>query len=245
MVEKNILAKLWLASFCGVYLIGANSYAMGLRSFVALPINQGGVVTRLVVDEVPETNNDQLITNIAYGLDGKQTFFVVAPYRLSSGKGDRLGDIGFLYRNMLWQDIETSQSTRLGLLVGAVAPTDDDRDPKISTGFFITHYNDRHELDIDALWQQGIDDAPNMLRYDISWQYRISPAEYPEWGLSSLWNTVIEFAGRGVEGSTVTQQFAAGLQWVVTPRWALEGGIIQDLNGPDDTNYILSTRFHF
>lgn len=218
---------------------------MGLRSFVALPINKGGIVTRLVVDQAPETNNDQLTTNLAYGIDGKQTFFLAAPYRLSSGEGDRLGDIDLLYRNILWQDINLNNPTRFGLLVGAVVPTESDRDPKASAGFVVTHVNDRHELDADALWQQGIDDAPNTLRYDLSWQYRIYPKEYPEWGLSSLLNTVVEFAGRGVEGNTVVQQVTGGFQWVVTPRWVLEGGVIQDLNGPDDTNYILSTRFHF
>lgn len=218
---------------------------MGLRSFVALPINKGGVVTRLVVDEVPETNNEQLTSNLAYGLDSKQTFFLAAPYRISSGKGDRLGDISLLYRNLVWQNIDSVNPTRFGLLLGAVAPTDSDRDPKASAGFVVTHVNDRHEVDVDALWQYGIDEAPNALRYDVSYQYRIYPQEYPEWGLSSVVNSVFEFAGRGIEGNTVVQQVTGGLQWVVTPRWVFEGGVTQDLNGPDDTNYIISTRFHF
>ena len=218
---------------------------MGLRSFVALPINKGGVVTRFVVDEIPETNNDQMTTNFAYGIDGKQAFFIETPYRISSGGGDRLGDISLLYRDLVWQDINSSNPTRFGLLLGVVVPTDSDRDPKVSAGFVITHVNGRHEVDVDALWQQGIDDARNMLRYDLSWQYRIYPKEYPEWGLSSQVNTVFEMAGRGVEGNTVVQQITGGFQWVVNPRWVLEGGVIQDFNGPNDTNYILSTRFHF
>ncbi len=218
---------------------------MGLRSFVALPINKGGVVTRLVLDEIPETSNDKLTSNLAYGFDNKQTFFLAMLYRISSGEGDRLGDISLLYRNILWQNIDSTNPTRFGLLLGGVAPTDSDRDPRASAGFVVTHINDKHEIDVDALWQYGIDDAPNTLRYDLSWQYRIYPQEYPEWGLSSLVNTVFEFAGRGVEGNTVVQQVTGGLQWVVTPRWVLEGGVTQDLNGPDDTNYIVSARFHF
>lgn len=218
---------------------------MGLRSFVALPINKGGVVTRIVFDEIPETNNKQLTSNLAYGIDGKQTFFIAAPYRLSSGNGDRLGDIDLLYRNIVWQDLDSINPTRFALLVGAAIPTENDRDPKASAGFVVTHVKDRHEWDADALWQQGIDDAPNTLRYDLSWQYRIYPKEYPEWGLSSLLNTVVELGGRGEEGNTVVQQVTGGFQWVVTPRWVLEGGVIQDLNGPDDTNYLVSTRFHF
>ena len=218
---------------------------MGLRSFVALPINKGGVVTRFVFDEIPETNNKRLTSNLAYGIDGKQTFFLAAPYRLSSGEGDRLGDIDMLYRNIVWQDLDSINPTRIGLLVGAAIPTESDRDPKASAGFVVTHAKERNEWDVDALWQQGIDDAPNTLRYDISWQYRIYPKEYPEWGLSSLVNTVVEFGGRGEEGDTVVQQVTGGFQWVVTSRWVLEGGVIQDLNGPDDTNFLVSTRFHF
>ena len=218
---------------------------MGLRSFVALPINKGGVVTRLVLDEIPETSNNKLTSNLAYGFDSKQTFFLAMPYRISSGEGDHLGDISLLYRNILWQNIGSTNPTHFGLLLGGVAPTDSDRDPKASAGFVVTHFNGKHEFDVDALWQYGIDDALNTLRYDLSWQYRVYPQEYPEWGLSSLANTVFEFAGRGVEGNTVVQQVTGGLQWVVTPRWVLEGGVTQDLNGPDDTNYIVSTRFRF
>lgn len=218
---------------------------MGLRSFVALPINKGGAVTRFVFDEIPETNNKRITSNFAYGIDGRQTIFMAAPYRLSSGEGDRLGDIDLLYRNIVWQDIDSMNPTRFGLLVGGAIPTESDRDPKASAGFVATHINARNEWDVDALLQKGIDDAPDTLRYDISWQYRLYPEIYPEWGLPSLLNAVFEFGGRGEEGSTVVQQVTGGFQWVVTPRWVLEGGLIQDLNGPDDTNYLVSTRFHF
>lgn len=219
---------------------------MGLRSFVALPVNKGGTVARLVLNEIPQTNNDRLIANLAYGLDNKQAFFLGVPYRIADAKGDRLGDVSLLYRNLVWQDIESPiQSSRFGILLGGVVPTDSDRDPRISAGLVYTYVNDKHEIDADILWQQGLEDAPNALRYDLSYQYRIFPVEYPEWGLSTLVNGVLEFAGRGVEGNTVVQQLTGGLQWVVTPRWVLEGGVTQDLNGPHDTNYIFSTRFHF
>ena len=218
---------------------------MGLRSFVALPINKGGVVTRLVLDEAPTTNDDRLIANLAYGVDSIQTVFLTLPYRLSSGSTNRLGDVELLYRYNFWQDIDSIDSSRVGILVGGVVPTDRDRDPRASIGLVATRIDDRHEWDADFLWQQGIDEALNTLRYDLSWQYRIYPYEYPEWGLSSVVNTVIEFAGRGVEGETVVQQFTAGFQWIVTPRWVVEGGLTQDLNGPHNTSYIFSTRFHF
>lgn len=219
---------------------------MGLRSFVALPVNKGGLLARWVVDEIPQTNNDRVTANFAYGLDNKQAFFLGVPYRIADAKGDRLGDVGLLYRNLVWQNIDSGiKSSRFGILLGGVVPTNSDRDPKASAGVVYTYVNDKHEIDADVLWQQGIDDALNMLRYDLSYQYRLFPKEYPEWGLSTLVNGVVEFAGRGVEGNTVVQQLTSGLQWVVTPRWVLEGGVTQDLNGPHDTNYIFSTRFHF
>lgn len=218
---------------------------MGLRSFVALPINKGGVVTRLVLDEVPTTNDDRLTANLAYGVDGIQTVFLTLPYRLSSGSTNRLGDVELLYRYNFWQDIDSIDSSRVGILIGGVIPTDHDRDPRASVGLVATRIDDRHEWDADVLWQQGIDDALDTIRYDLSWQYRIYPYEYPDWGLSSVVNTVIEFAGRGVEGETVVQQLTAGFQWIVTPRWVLEGGFTQDLNGPHNSSYTISTRFHF
>jgi len=215
-------------------------------AFVALPVNKGGLVSRFVVDEIPETNNDRLTTNLAYGLDNKQAFFLAVPYQISSAVDDRVGDIELLYRSLILQNIGSPiYSSRFGVLLGGVVPTDSDRDPKASAGFVYTYVNDKHEFDLDALWQQGIDDALNALRYDLSYQYRLFPKEYPEWGLSTLVNGVVEFAGRGVEGNTVVQQLTGGLQWVVTLRWVLEGGVTQDLNGPHDTNYIISTRIHF
>ncbi len=60
------------------------------------------------------------------------------------------------------------------------------------------------------------------------------PKEYPEWGLSSVVNTVLEFTGTGVESNTVAQLLTGGIQWVVTSRWVLESGVIQNLNGSDE-----------
>jgi hypothetical protein len=31
---------------------------------------------------------------------------------------------------------------------------------------------------------------PDGARYDVSWQYRMTPAEYPDWGLVSEWDVV-------------------------------------------------------
>ena len=46
---------------------------MGLRSFVALPIEQGGMVFRLQNLESLDENKNIAIANFAYGITGKQT----------------------------------------------------------------------------------------------------------------------------------------------------------------------------
>ncbi len=72
----------------------------------------------------------------------------------------------------------------------------------------------------------------------------MAPATYPEWGVTSELDSVLELNGRWVEGNTFVHQFTAGLQWIHR-RWILEGGVVQDLNGPNDTSFVLSTRIHF
>ena len=47
--------------------------AMGLRSFVALPVDKDGKVVRIQYQRNADTHTDVLVTNAAYGLNGKQT----------------------------------------------------------------------------------------------------------------------------------------------------------------------------
>ena len=127
---------------------------------------------------------------------------------------------------------------------GVVVPTDNDRDLRVQAGAVATFFRRRHEWDLDALWVQGTGNAPNAARYDISWQYRLTPATYPEWGAATEWDGVLELNGRWVEGNTMVHQATAGLQWIHR-RWVLEGGVVQDFNGPEDTRLVLSMRIHF
>ncbi len=39
-------------------------------------------------------------------------------------------------------------------------------------------------------------------------------------------------------------ELTLGLQWI-HQTWVVEGGAIRDLNGPDETRYLLSVRLHF
>ena len=223
---------------------GSGAWAMGLRSFVALPLEKGGIVLRLFDEYNFDRDVNVLTTNLAYGISGKQTLFLALPYRLSPSGGDRLSDLNVLYRHIIRQVDDDAGTSRIGLLGGAVVPTDNGRDARVQAGVVATFFRRRYEWDLDVLWVHGLGDVPNAARYDISWQYRLTPASYPEWGVATEWDGVLELNGRWVEGNTFVHQFTAGLQWIHR-RWVLEGGVVQDLNGPEDTRLVLSTRIHF
>jgi hypothetical protein len=81
-------------------------------------------------------------------------------------------------------------------------------------------------------------------RYDVSWQYRLSPANRPDWGILPELNSVLELNSRWQDNDGIVYQITAGLQRV-HQHWVIEGGIVQDLNATKDRHYLLSARFHF
>lgn len=227
-----------------IVALAIDAHAMGIRSFVALPLEEGGTVLRLQGEHNQDQDLSVMTTNLAYGVSARQTLFLGLPYRLSSGEGDRLGDVSVLYRYTAWQVDNVEGTSRLGLLGGAVVPTNNDRDPAVQAGAVATFFRHRYEWDLDALWIEGLGDRKDRARYDIAWQYRLTPAEYPEWGIGSEWDLDLELGGRWERGHDMVHQATVGLQ-SIHKRWIVEGAVVQDLNGPDDTRFILSTRFHF
>jgi len=219
-------------------------WSMGLRSFVALPVEKGGKVLRAQLVRNYDLDQNTAIANLAYGLSGNQTLLLGVPYRLSPGGGDQLGDLSALYRRTVWQVDAPGRTSRLALLGGAIISTTGDRDFAIQAGAVATFYRGRYEWDLNVLYQAGQVDRPDAGRYDISWQYRLTPAEYPDWGLSTEWDVVLELGGRYSEGRSTIHQATGGLQWIHR-RWVLEGGITKDLNGPRDRRALLSIRWHF
>jgi len=217
---------------------------MGLRSFVALPVDKGGTVLRLQGVRNDDRDVNRMITSVAYGLSGKQTLLLGLPYRLSPGGDERLGDLSVLYRPIVWQVDVPARTSRLGLLGGIVVPGDSDRDFAVQGGAVATFYRGRYEWDLNVLYQAGLADRPDRARYDVSWQYRLTPAEYPDWGTSPEWDGVLELGGRYSEGDSMVHQATAGLQWI-HQSWVLEGGVTKDLNGPGDTRFLVSVRVHF
>ena len=239
MNTKSACIVGWLA----LTFIQSTAYSMGLRSFVALPVEKGGIVLRGIAEHNTDTDTNYLTTNAAYGISHTQTLLMELPYRLSSGDGDSLGDTGMLYRHLVSQVDTAAGTQRVGLLGGVVVPTDRDHDSILQAGTVYTLYRRRNEIDIDVLYQQGLGDRDNAARYDLSWQHRISPTEYPEWGIPKEWYVVTELGGRWKQGNRTIHQFTLGLQWVIK-RWVIEGGAVQDLNAPHQTGFLFSVRFH-
>lgn len=226
-----------------IFSISTDIMAMGLRTFVALPLEQGGMVFRLQDLETLNSNKNIAIANFAYGITGKQTLFFGIPYRLSPSGKNRPGDLSVLYRYTAWQKDFKDGTYRLGLLGGGLIPTTNASNGGAQGGTVTTFYKGRHELDLDALWGQGFGKSPNRTRYDVSYQFRLSPAEYPETGFSPEWWAVVEYNGRWQQNQNLIHQTTVGLQWIHAT-WVLEGGVIQDINGPYDTQFIVSIRIH-
>lgn len=240
-----MLSRIYIrSSVMAVGLLITNAYAMGLRSFVALPVEKEGVVVRFSVEQTKEANTTTFITSGAYGISAKQTLLLGLPYRLSPSGNNPQGDVSVLYRHLVKQQDTLTGTRRLGLLGGAIIPTEKERDAAVQAGFVYTQYKGRNELDVDALYQSGISNRKDSGRYDVSWQYRLSPTERPDWGIASELNSVVELNGRWKEGNSTTHQVTLGLQWV-HPKWVLEGGVAKDLNNAEELRYLLSTRFHF
>jgi len=240
----NIHTIIIILVACLSSLLPGLANAMGLRSFVALPLEKGGTVVRVQATQNTDTDVDVLTANLAYGISAKQTLLFGLPYRLSPAGDDRNGNLSVLYRHTIIQDDTSTGTRRLGLLGGVVLPTEGDRDGHIQAGAVATFFHQRNEWDLDFLYRFGLDEARDAARYDASWQYRLSPATRSGWGIKPEWYSVLELNGRWQEDSITRHQVTAGLQWIHR-RWVLEGGVYRDLNGPEDTSLILSTRIHF
>ena len=217
---------------------------MGLRSFVALPVEKGGVVIRL--SAVNTNSTTSLITSAAYGVGINQTLLLGVPFKLSSSSLDdgRLGNVSALYRYIVWRKDSLRGTDRFGLLGGTIIPTGNDIDPATQAGFVFTHFKNRHEIDIDVLYQSGMKERLDSGRYDMSWQYRLIPAEHLDWGISQEINTVIELNGRWTENSNITHQVTIGLQ-SIHQELVIEGGFVRDLNNRKENLILLGIRFHF
>lgn len=217
---------------------------MGLRSLVALPVDKGGSVFRFSLQSAEEAEVDAFLTNAAYGISAEQTLLLGLPYRIEPAGEDRTGDLSVLYRHIVWREDYLEGTDRLGLLLGALLPSQSENDSAVQAGLVFTHFKNRNEIDGDLVYRFGNGERPDSARYDLSWQYRLGPARRPAWGLVPELYSVLELNGRWQEDEDVVHQATVGLQWI-HPRLVLEGGIVRDISNGDETLVLLSTRLHF
>ena len=219
-------------------------FGMGLRSFVALSVDEGGSVLRFQNIYINDANVDLFVTSFAYGIDAKQTLLLGMPYRLKPSGDNKQGDVSLLYRYMLLQEDRFDGTSRFALLGGVIIPTESQRDYAAQAGFVYTYFKNRHEIDVDLLYKKGLDERVDTANYDISWQYRLLPSVRDDWGITQELNSVLELNGRWLESNTITHQLTVGLQWIHAT-WVLEGGFVKDLNNAKEERFLLSARFHF
>lgn len=225
------------------FLLGVtnSASAMALRAFVAMPIEPGGSMLRLMATQNTANNNITLMTGFAYGLSGKQTLFVSVPYRTSM---NNFGNLSVIYRHITTQSFSKGKSLRAGYLAGFVAATDGSGNVWAQAGPVATWSQGRHAVDTDLLWVAGLGAINSMARYDLSWQYRVFPKKRSAWGDDAEWFSVSEIGGRWTQGGELIHQATFGLQRIAT-RWIIEGGVIHNLTGAAQTSLLISTRIRF
>lgn len=226
--------------------VGSVSYALGLRSFVALPVGDGDLIMRFqnIYNFDDDVNTNPV--SFAYGVTKDAALFVTVPYVSKLPDSDppsRITNIPALLRLIAVQKDTDYTTFRVGLLGGGLIPVDSDSDGGGRFGAVSTLYFGRSEIDLDGLYTVGFGRNLNTAQYDLSWQYRIFPKVFDEWELGYSINTVLEANGRWRETNTVVHQVTAGLQFVY-PRWVFEGGVTQDYNAEYKTALTLSIRVH-
>ncbi|MFQ5514863.1 MAG: hypothetical protein ACE5FG_10525 [Myxococcota bacterium] len=180
--------------------------AQGINTNVALPVAVGEGIwrsqlrfTRATNDLSPANRKRRVLAmpqTLVLGVTPRLTAFTTLPIlarrRTSSLLGSirtesALGDVTLLGRYTVWWDDYAPLSTRrAALLAGVKLPTGADRfgtktyDPLL--GAVATWAEDRHELDVDALYSISTERKDfrrgNRLRYDLAYRYRIWPRRF-------------------------------------------------------------------
>ena len=199
--------------------------AAGINTDVALPIREGGFIYRTQLrflsasDDPTSMNRDMeayVVPNVlVYGATERTTLFGVFPYiaesvELTSAGSrqdndvDGFGDLTFLLRQTIYARDAVQRTSRLGLLAGLEIPSGKEEFSSHSTDFLLgavyTLQTGRHEIDADLIYKintEGRDvELGDELRYNVAYELRVSPWEWPERGTPSQIFVVLEANGR-------------------------------------------------
>ncbi len=203
------------------------------------------------------------ITTFVYGLSDELTLILDMPFVLSrrtenntTGDDDTdsgLADLRLLSKLRLYRDdFGPTNTTRFDLIGGIELPTggseftSDSADPVL--GFVVTHIEDRHSFDADALWHfntGGGDKADDLLRYDLAYIYRLSPESYASTHPTALFGSV-ELNGFYETNGDHELFVSPGIQFVTT-RWIVEATVQipvwQDLSHRAERDFVVGVGF--
>ncbi len=264
------LVALSIASVCAAGVV----QAAGINTNVALPVREGGYVYRTQLrflsasDDPTSLDRDidlYAIPNVlVYGATARTTIFGILPYLSrsvdfttaglrQSDDVNGFGDLRFLVRQTVYVRDALQRTSRLGLLAGLEIPSGKDEFSSHSTdyqlGSVYTLQDGRHELDADLIYRINTEgrglELGDELQYNLAYEVRVSPWEWPERGTPSQIYLVIEANGKTSQetrsagaklndtGGTIVF-LSPGIQFV-TRRVIYEGSIqipvVQDLNG--------------
>ena len=90
-------------------LITLNSFSLGLRSMVAVPIAEGDFVFRMMNNSLNKPYMDALGFGLAYGLPNDGALFIGMPYRLTPAGPNRTGNVSALYRYIIKREDRKDQ----------------------------------------------------------------------------------------------------------------------------------------
>ncbi len=248
--------------------------AAGINTNVALPVREGGFVdrtqlrfTRASDDPTPQDQDIDVyaVPNVlVYGATARTTLFGILPYisrsvdftdagSPQSTDTNGFGDLTFLVRQTVYAKDALQRTSRLGLLAGLEIPSGKEEFSSHSTdyqlGTVYTLQDGRHELDADLIYKINTEgrntELGDELQYDLAYEVRVWPWEWPERGTPSQIYLVLETNGRtsrralseGLElsdtGGTLVF-LSPGIQYVtrrVIYEASLQIPVIQNLNG--------------
>lgn len=198
--------------------------AAGINTNVALPVRKGGFVYRTQArylsasdDPAPLDRDIRTYTVpnvLAYGATQRTTLFGVLPYVSRSVEmtqaglrreedTDGFGDLSLLLRQTVYARDAVQRTSRLALLGGFELASGKEEFSSHSTDYVLggvyTVQSGRHEFDADLLYNlntegRGVEPG-DVLGYDLAYELRVFPWQWPERGTPSQIYLVLEANG--------------------------------------------------
>ncbi len=223
-LTSRLLAAGFLLGPLLALLTAGSLQAAGINTNVALPVREGGFVYRTQLRYVSTSDDPTpldrdidayIIPNVrVYGATARTTLFSILPFISqsveSSMGGSRqdtdlqgFGDLTFLLRQTVYVRDAVQRTSRLALIGGLEIPSGKDDFSSHSTDFVLggvyTLQTGRHELDADLLYKVNTEardvELGDELRYDLAYELRISPWNWPQQGTPSQIYLVLEANG--------------------------------------------------